>query len=54
MAHGALVGETKWNAGRRMNLSNACRIFADLQATLPAHLRKGRRLLELSVFPSDS
>ena len=43
----------KWNAGRRMNLSNTCRIFADLLATLPlceerdAAIRAERFAMEL-------
>jgi len=37
-----------------MNLSNTCRIFADLQPALPFHPRIGTRLFGLSVLLSNS
>ena len=51
---GAAIGETKWNEGPRMNLSNTCRTFADLQQAAPLRLRKATRLFGSSALPLAS
>ena len=44
----------KWNARPKMNLSNTCRIFADLPATIALRLRRRRQPFGLSVSPLGS